>query len=777
MKQQKILLYILILISSSYLSAKRIEKSNTKKETVRNIKSKVLPNTNESSNNSKDPVNNTTLKGSLSKIAQNNEEGKSERQTPEEIFLSFENAELINFVNYIADLKKWNLIPDKSMAGNKISLTMREPVTIAQAEKVFYTVLDKAGYAISKVGDVYKIVPKDKRTREPLKAFINVDPETLPNNDNTIRYVSFLENIRIQDINNLVRSLLDPTAMVIEQPDLNCLIIADKSLNIKSCMKIIKELDKTGLKETVAVVRLQHANAIDVQELFKSLIEEKPDANPLARLLGKKAEGSAAYFPPTTRIIAEERMNSLILLGTTDSIDKIINFIRNHVDIALQKVESPLHIYELQYADAKQIVTLLNEAMASPESQTGQSASKFGAVRGGVKYFKKMTIQADQQGNRILVSCSDKNDWKLLKETIRDLDKAQPQVAIETMIVSVDIEDEKLLGGRIRNKKPGQIGTGIDFQGPAFEVNAIQKSPDGTNVSILGNLISVITGQLGKTILTFGKRGNIWAVFEAIRQDTNSTLIAKPFLNISNKYKASAVVGTIKRIVTQTTTTGTSGFNDASANLTLEIKPQINIDGIINMSVLVKLDQFTDPSGLNQTKRSVSTNISIADGQVLALGGLILNQVTENEVKTPILGDIPLISWFFKSKEKVTSKTSLLVFLCPTIVKPRTTPGINVYSRMKIDSAKDLIDSTMPTVTRDPINNWFFNPDQKSYSRKVEDYADARYQPVTVDIKNDPFYRTRIEKENESEYDKKLRRAKANAKDEDKFNTPTKANA
>ncbi len=681
-------------------------------------------------------------------------EEKEEELENDKIYLNFENAELKNVIAYMANLRKINLIPDKGVEGSKISLTIRRPLSPDEAWRIFHTVLDRSGFSIVKVGLVYKVVTKDKKNREPLQAFINVSLDVLPDSDETIRYVSFLENVKVSDVIGILKNMLDSGAMVLEQADLNAVIIADKSYNIKAAMKVINELDKTGLQETVVVMRLRHADAKDVRDLFKSLVEEKQPTNPLARLLGRQAEGTASYFAPGTKLIAEERTNSLVLLGPKDSVDKIETFIKEHVDTELKATKSPLHVYELQYADAKQIVALLKEATATPESASGQEAVKYGAVRGGVKYFKPMTFHADIDGNRIIVSSMDVRDWKLLKETIRNLDKPQPQVAIETLIVLADSTEDKQLGGVIRNKSEGQLGDRLNFQSPPLPTSKTQfktgttDGGDEVNTSLLGNLLNGLSGGLGTTLLTFGRESNIWGIFQSLQTMTHATVLAQPFLTITNKYKSTIKIGEIKRVLAQTTTTGIQGFTDNEVNALLQVKPQINIDGVINLEVEVHLDEFTDPEGKNRTKRKLKTSVSVADGQVLVLGGLVRNKVTETTSGTPILKDIPGVGWFFKNKTKSIEKRNVLIFLSPTIIKPRTTQGINPYTRMKLDIAKDAADAATKTGKgRDPIHDWFFDPQRRGYSYKVDDFATARYQPVTVDIKNDTYYRTQTKKQ------------------------------
>lgn len=675
-----------------------------------------------------------------------------------DIYLNFENADLLSFVNWLAELKKINIIPDKSMEGSKISLTIREPLSVDGAWNISQTVLDMAGFAIIQKGDVHIIIPKDKKLNQPLPAYINTPYTQLPDSDETIRYVLFLTNIQVTSVRPIVDSMLSAQSAIHDQADMNAFILVDKSYNIKAIAKLLTELDQMGLPETVTVLRLKRVNATDAKTLLDSLIKDSTDTNPLARLLGKAAEGGKKYFSSTTKVIAEERTNSLILMGNNKSIEKIIDFMTKHVDTELESAASPLHVYELQHIDAKQAAEILTEVTKMPDSTSGQAAGKYGSIRGGVKYFRNMTFQVDADGNRLLISCVDKQDWKLLKKTLDDLDKPQPQVALEIFIVSIDADDGKELGGLIRNKKHGQIGKNIDAHGAIPTNNPMLQYDSNNNpISILGNLLQQINSQVGQTVLTFGPPGNIWAFLEAVRQETNTSILSQPFVVAANKTAATLSLGETRRVIQDEAQSTLKGFTDLGALTTISLVPQINLDGIIRLDVTVDLNEFEQGTDNARNQRKVKTNVSIADGQVLVLGGFVQTRVDEFKAKTPILGDIPVLGWFFKHQERRTTKQYIFVFMSPTIIKPRQTPGMQLYTKMKLHKATEDIEQAIETKrTLDPIHNWFFNPklppDNRSenYSHKVIDFANARYQPTTVDIRNDPYYRALSTKEEEA---------------------------
>lgn len=662
-----------------------------------------------------------------------------------EIYLNFENTDLSNFIAYMAELKKLSIIPDKTIEGAKISLTIRQALSINDAWNIFLTVLEMSGFSIVQVGLVHKIVPKDKKLSQPLPAYINVPYEKLPNNDSMIRYVFFLTNMQTTSIQPVLESLLSQPNSLYELKDMNAFIITDKALNIRAAAKLLTDLDQLGLPESVTVVRLKRINAADAKALLDQLINSKQDGATMsiARMLGKVAEGSTEYFAPTTRIITEERTNSLILLGNSKSIDKVIDFITNNIDTDLKSAKSPLHIYELQHIDATQVMEILKQVTQMPESASGQIAGKYGSIRGGVKYFKNMSFQVDKDGNRLIVNCPDDQDWALIKRTIEDLDKPQPQVAIESLIVTIDANDIASLGGALRNKKHGAIGKNIDFQsaslgaGPTLGYGTSGDS--GSPISLLGNMMGQLTRGVGSTILTFGK-DNIWGALQAEKTQGSGSIIAQPFVTVANKTAALIEIGETRRIA-DTTQGSISGFKDVPVSTTLKLTPQINLEGIIRMNVDLQISEFTDTQGNNTSVKKLLTDVTVADGQVLVLGGFVKTKVDDSKNKTPILSDIPIVGWLFKNQRRTIVKQYIFIFIAPTIVKPRQTPGMQLYTKMKLHQATANIEDAVETKNvMDPIHNWYFNAGKENYSHKVIDFANARYQPTTVDIKNDIYY-------------------------------------
>ena len=173
-----------------------------------------------------------------------------------------------------------------------------------------------------------------------------------------------------------------------------------------------------------------------MKKLYDELTSQT-DQGSAFRPFGARKQPTAIYFPENAKIIAEPRTNSLIILGPQDVIAKIEDFIVKHVDVALDQPYSPLYTYQLQYADAKTIAEIMNTT-----TKLGQNTEvgKAGGVRGSDKYLQPMNFTAEPSTNKLIIK-GDYQDYMMAKQIIEDLDKPQPQVAIDVLILSVRLID------------------------------------------------------------------------------------------------------------------------------------------------------------------------------------------------------------------------------------------------------------------------------------------------------------------------------------------------
>ena len=130
----------------------------------------------------------------------------------------------------------------------------------------------------------------------PLPAFIGVSPDSLPDNDSRVRYVYFLTNASVDTIKPIIDQLRSTTSSFSAFVPLRALILTDKSYNIKALMKIVRELDKASMPETMSVLKLRYAAAEDVKKLFDELTKSDDQRGMVARIFGAKKQTESFFF-------------------------------------------------------------------------------------------------------------------------------------------------------------------------------------------------------------------------------------------------------------------------------------------------------------------------------------------------------------------------------------------------------------------------------------------------------------------------------------------------
>lgn len=695
----------------------------------------------------------------------------------ERVEMNFDNKELTELLKFLSQNLNVTFILDDAieptriegmqpLAGTKISFKSNVPLSLKQAWEIGLTFLEMAGFSVipSTQPRTYRVTTsaaRDKASanREPLPTFIGSDPDLLPDNDTKIRYIYFAENAELATITQIIDAMKSPSAgPLIEVPPLKAVIMTDKSANIRSMMRILQEIDKVTLPETLAIIRLRHTDARQVRELYYKLIGKdvaNPIFNPFAR---QRKPSSTQYFTEATRVFEEPRTNSLIVLGTRENIKRFEDFIIKYIDKTLDLPFSPLHVIQLKYIDAGSIAKILNDTIQKFNADPNNTpAALVGGVRDSNKFFRpSVRITEEPAGNRLIIN-ADYEEYLKLREIIEKLDVEQPQVAIKVLILNVDLSNTEQLATQLRNKvdccdrsggTDSLLGSNVNFQsamigGIVTNEPATGAAPINGATRLLGNLINLANQVggvspfgVGTTLVTLGKDlFGFWGLLQALETYTRITVVANPFLVTTHKYKAEIRVGETRRTTTATVEgqRQAQAQGDISADLRVVITPQISHDDMITLSVYVELATFTttDPNNANRIIRKVSTEALLANKEVLALGGLIRDYVAETTYKVPILGDIPLLGWLFKSKNKFTERTSLLILIAPEIIKPFEPEVPEAFTFSKLNEAKDtLFRMRNGTELRDPIHRWMFSDNKNKEIGIIDKFVSTQQRYI-----------------------------------------------
>jgi len=698
----------------------------------------------------------------------------------ERVEMSFDNKELTELLKFLSDVLNITFILDdyiepvradglQPLAGTKITFKSTVPLSLRQAWEIGLTFIEMAGFSIIPATQprTYRVTASASRdkasaNREPLPTFIGIDPELLPDTDAKIRYVYFAENAELATVTQIVETMKSGSSgPIIEVAPLRAVIVTDKAANIKSIMSILKEIDRVTLPETLSIIRLKHTDAREIRELYHRLIGKDPKSPQLNAFSRQKKASTTHFFSEATRVFEEPYTNSLIVLGTRENIKRFEEFIKQ-VDKSTDIAFSPLHIIQLKYIDATSTAKILNDVIQKFNAHPANAAASLvGGVRDGNKFFRPtVRITEEPAGNRLIIN-GDYEEYLKIREIIDKLDVQQPQVAIKMLILNVDLSNTNELGVQLRNSQACCDGTGgttsvlgsnVNFQTSMLGqiiTNPAVGEPAPTNDNggerLLGNLIrladrigDISPFGIGNTLVTLGKDlFGFWGLLRVLQTYTRTSVIANPFMVTTHKYKTEFKVGETRRTTTAIVTgqRETQAQGDLSADLRVVITPQISYDDMVDLNVYIELGQFTDETTQNRIVRKISTASLLANNEVLALGGFIRDRTVETTQKVPFFGDIPLIGWLFKFKSKIIERTSLLILICPQIIKPGIAES---FTDQKFFEAKDTVQHMrVPSENRDPIHRWLFKDHKEKeisaltkFMSKKDRYIDESQMPL-----------------------------------------------
>jgi len=658
---------------------------------------------------------------------------------PQELVeFNFEDAELSTIISYIETRFNITFILDtvlnplppqgKNIAGIKLSFKTNKPLSKKEAWGLFIKFLDMAGLAVvpGPADRVFRITTTDDKSplsanKERLPTLIGTNPKLLPEDSSWIRYIYFARNTSLDMVKNLFNAMKSQASpRTVDFPELRAIMITDKSINIKSIINIIDELDKASEPETISIVKLQHTDAGKIAKFYSSLLEENDQQGLASRLaIGKRQ--TLSYFPVGVRVIPEPRTNTLILLGAAEGITKVEEFIINTLDKQSNLTHRFTKVIPLKHIQASAAESILSKVI---QFKSETEAAQQGGVRDGDKYFKPLSLVAEDSGNRLILT-GDYEDILKIEGILQQIDVEPPMVALQVFIVNTDTTKLKDFGTQIRNKIPGPtglIGNNVNFQTSGLGLTGtIVENTTETSGSfrLLGNLVQLaLGGAVGSTYVTLGNDSwGVWGMLRMLEKYTNATIVQNPFITVVNNYPAVFTHGTTRLVQSGTTysTTGpTSNLKDLKAELELNITPRISYEGYITLDVSITDCQFTDltdTSNGNRITKVVKSSLILADGETVVLGGLIRNYDTEDEMLGSPLGKIPIIGWFLgKNKEKSSEKSSLLIFITPKIIPPESTEEARKFTKDKFDDVtKTLSLSTDNYQLKDPIHRWYFD--------------------------------------------------------------------
>ena len=452
---------------------------------------------------------------------------------------------------------------------------------------------------------------------------------------------------------------------------------------------------------------MQYANAEDVVKILNESLSLNSKAQPSNLRIPRPGETTMAVSVEEAKatVFADTRLNAVILIADKQEKEAMKRMIAL-LDIPLPQATSKINVYFLEYADATELSKVLEGMITgiSTQMKPAQVVQPGQAARSPFEAGGRVFISPDKATNSIIIVASPA-DYQSLLQVIKQLDRKRKQVYVEAMIVEASIDKLQELGAQWRytikkNKEPVFIGGfgKIDSTSMQNIVSGLTGLTAGGMGSFLNVPITTIGSDGTATTTTLTIPGYA-ALFSLNQFRGTVNVLSTPQILTSDNKEAEIVVGENVPFVSQreqssTTTNTINSIERKDVGITLRLTPQITEGDFVKLDIYQEISSVKNASdtilinvGPTTTKRSTKTSVVVKDNQTVVIGGLMEEKETVNVNKIPLLGDIPVLGWLFKNESKEKTKTNLLVFLTPHIVR-EADQLLKLSESKKMDFAK-----------------------------------------------------------------------------------------
>lgn len=586
------------------------------------------------------------------------EQGRSTAREKEEdsrlISIDFDNVDITLLIKFISELTQKNFLVDPNVKG-KVTIISPSEISVAEAYRVFESVLEVHGYTTVSSGSVTKIVAvTDARTKNIETAF---GDENVRAEDKLVTQIIPLKYANPKELEAVFKPLISKGSVMVSYDPTSMLILTETKSNISRLLKIIEVLDVPGTGEVITVIPLKNASAQTMATNIGTVFRSTTGT-------AKRAATAAA----ASQIVAvpDERMNAIILLASEVDTLKVKGLI-DLLDKEIPRGDGGIHVYPLQNADAEEMSKTL---MAIPKetAQQGQGAQKGTAP----VLSKDIQIVSDKATNSLIIT-AEKADYLILENVIRELDRPRSMVYIEALIMEVSMSNKLEIGVQWQVGEVGDNASVYSASNPGVN-NFPSLNSDGS-VSLPTGLTY---GVLGNTIKIGGiEFADIGAVFRAYANDSDVQIHSRPqIMTLDNEEANLEVTDEVPFISRRderegsTTYSGYSNYDFKKVGVKLKITPQINQERFVRLKIEQEVSQVLsiDEAGQPTTfARIANTVVRIKDGQTVVIGGLIDSKDNRTNYRVPLLSRVPILGYLFRSKTNSQDKKNLYIFLTPRI--------------------------------------------------------------------------------------------------------------
>lgn len=558
--------------------------------------------------------------------------------------ISLQEADIRDFIDDVSVVTGRTFLVDPRVQG-QVTISSEEALSDREVFTVFKEVLRVHGYTLIRTpsGQYRVILLQGSAQDAPLTSGSGVSGQMST-------AIIKLRDADAAAAARLIKPVMHSQGQVTANPNGRVLVVTDFPENLRKAREIAAAMEQSNIAREV--ISLRQLSALDAQDALQTL------------------GGQNAPY----RVVALPVTNSLVIEASPDEMPRLRQLLAT-MDVGGAAPRGAISVVSLRHADGADLIELMTGLLPS-YAVDGRAAP---------------TVAYDAGSNSMVISADGETQAEL-SALIRRLDVRRPQVLVEALIVEISDVAAKELG--VQFAVGGLEGSTVplmssNFSRSAPNLLALAGAIGGDRLGLSDTstdaletaAISSITGLGGGTFGVGGTEGNTLfaAIVNAVETDTDSNVLSTPFVTTLDNAPATFLVGQ-EIPVTTGESLGSDNvnpfrtFDRQEVGIQLDVLPQISEGDVIRLEIKQEVSSIsgvlTSITGDFVTnKREIETTVLANDGEVIVLGGLLQDDEQINVEKVPVLGDLPAIGALFRSRGRERTKTNLMVFIRPTIIR------------------------------------------------------------------------------------------------------------
>lgn len=601
----------------------------------------------------------------------------------------FADENPMQVIKVLEELTGQVAIPAAGLPNVKINFSSKGKLPRDEAALAIKSLLSANGMAVVPLGDKFFKVSPSQGVNAQAPTYISGKASDLPASN---AFASKFYELQYVDIDTLAQTLAtfvspNNVATLALFPRSNAFFLTDTVANHQRIEMLLDKIDvEPAIREEIGFFMLKNVGADDAKRRLASIQNDS-----LKKYLAK------------TSIEADDRTNQLIVVtpkGNLKHIKKIVDAL----DIDAQPLTRS-EVFYVRHGESKDVATVLNQIVkgqqAAVKSNNAAEAARVaatnrnnmmsnaqnrGAINAGravaqptnltadpagaaLQFSEYVTIVADERSNSI-VAYGTSTDLMQIKNIIDKVDVVLSQVKIDVIITEVTLSDKQVSG----------LSTfGLDYSTVSSTSSDGATTPSGWR----GNTAVGSLNDSGENAFTFSiNEQGFSAIFNIAEENSKVKILSAPSIVTTHNKEATINVSRKYPFITGTTTYNTGNFPSTQdtvewrdIGIILEVTPLIGNNGVVQLEIKQTASSVLDYTEVNGSRQAIEGTreaesfVSARDGETIVLAGLQQTEINDTDQSVWLLSDIPLIGELFKPTNDTRTRTELVIFIRPTIIK------------------------------------------------------------------------------------------------------------